>query len=143
MRITHEKTQQLSQLRVLLKGACHAPKCDRIRICPRQCKCRVVRSFELNTDTAICWEIAELLWILQRSYTVNKAYVKEIKDKIIAYAEVSRHHSTKGWERFFWRVERTYSTIMDIQDSWPDPGPEDLIYDLKKRLIRLKRYPKE
>lgn len=142
MNINNIKARQIRTLKDLLRGACHAPGCHNLKRCPRQCQCRYEREFELNTDTAICWEIAELLVDLQRSERVNKSYVKEIKDKIIGYAEVTRHHSSKGWEAFFWSVNTTYRTIVGEID-WPDDSADGRLRDLKNKINRLKRYPKE
>jgi len=142
MNITQSMSQHIRNLKNLLREACHSKGCTRTKICPRQCRCRTERTFELNTDTAICWEIADLLKDLQRCERVNKEYVKEIRDKITAYAEVTRHHSSKGWQRFFWKVETTYATIIGHY-GWPDESVEGLLEILKIRLTHLKRYPRE
>lgn len=141
MRITDDKRTQLNRLRVLLQEACHAPGCKRLKNCPRQCGCRTRRTFKLNTDTAMCWEIAALLFTLRRCTIVTKTEIKEISDKIRAYAEVTRHHSTKGWQKFFWTVKETYDFIT-TGDPWWDNQADHSIAGLKGRMNRLKRYPR-
>lgn len=142
MRLTHNKITHLRSLKLLLQKACHAPGCDLVRKCPVQCPCRSQRKFKLNTDTAICWEIAELLWTLSMTNRVHKSYVRMIKNKIAAYAEVTRHHSTEGWNRFFWDVKAAYSVIINEQDTCSYPSSKNRIEDLRRRINRLKRYPK-
>lgn len=143
MRLTEVKRKQLIELRLLLQRACHAPGCKRVKNCPRQCGCRTTRTFKLNTDTAICWEIADLLSKFARYRMMNKEDVKEIADKIRAYAEVTRHHSTKGWQEFFWSVKETYDHIIDCKFLCPHIiKPDNQITNLKNRVNRLKRYPR-
>ena len=141
MRVTNEKLNQLRNLKVILQQAYHDPACRNISTCPRQCGCRTRRQFELNTDTAICWEIADLFWKTNRSTTVSKADVKEISDKIAAYGEVTRHHSSDGWQKFFWNVKKAFDSIFQTT-NWPDPSTDDWIRHLKNTIGRLKRYPK-
>jgi hypothetical protein len=131
MRMTHTKETQLDALIVMLRKACHAPGCQSLRRCPNMCGCRTKRTFKMNTDTAICWEIADL--------SVQKRHIEDIEDKIGAYAELSRFHSSNGWQNFFWDIKAIYRDIMFIGDY---SHPERQIKSLSNKIKSLKRYPK-
>jgi len=142
MRMNNVIENHLRRLEILLRQTCHDSNCSNVFTCPRYCACRSKRSFELNFDTAMCWEIAELIHNCRCEVVITKKFIKENRDKILAYAEVSRHHSTKGWEKFFCNINRAFQTIMD-KDPHRFYDPEDRIAVLRYSVNRLKRYPKE
>lgn len=142
MRITCTKESQLSMLLIMLKKACHAPGCLKVRACPNQCGCRTKRNFALNMDTAICWEIADILHHLKNNNTVPKREVENIRDRITAYAELSSYHSSEGWQNFFCDVKRIYNAIMFPNDNWWTRDIEYEINLLSSRSRSLKRYSK-
>jgi len=94
------KIEELKQLETLLRSACHAPGCNRLNICPRQCRCKFRRSFKLNTETAACWQMAENINLLIRHKNPAKAHCMEVIHKVRAYCEIARFHMSKGWKRF-------------------------------------------
>lgn len=142
MRMTHTKTTQISRLVTMLRKACHAPGCRKLRSCPNMCGCRTKRTFSMNIDTAICWEIADLLHHLKNNLTVSKRVVENTEERIIAYAELGRFHSSKGWQNFFWEIKKIYTSIMLPKEDW---WPRDIEYEIKLltgKINSLKRYPK-
>jgi len=142
MRITYTKESHLSRLIVMLRKACHAPGCLKLRICPNHCGCRTRRTFAMNIDTAICWEIADILHHLKNNITVSKREVQNVGERITAYAELGRYHSSKGWQNFFWEVKKIYVSIMSPEeDYWPRNIEYEINYQAA-RLKYLKRYPK-
>ena len=139
------QTRAIRRLIILLQKACHAPDCDTTFKCPRQCGCRSRRTFKLNTETAICYQLAEDLNSLVRYSSHNKALKTDIivvVEAATAYTQLSRYHMTLGWMRFFKDVTQC---IVDMtkQESfiWPR-SVEKTINDLEYRINRLKRYPK-
>jgi len=136
----------LNKLRIMLLASCHAEGCLRISTCPNLCGCRSRRTFKLNTETAICWEIAHRLWNLIGS-GMNDPLKAEVVDLIAAtkgYWNIARFHMTKGWDNFFHSV---YSCIcaltIDPHDYKEHYGDEEAINKMKGILKQLKRYPRE
>jgi hypothetical protein len=143
--MTNKQLVLLNHLRALLLGSCHAPGCKKIRTCPRQCGCRSRREFKLNTETSICWEIADKLRNVTRWSKVAKKDLNEILAASQAYHDISRFHMTRGWQTFFLNLHRCLDSIINprqnMMDYWKTQE-EDRIDYLKSILKRLKRYPR-
>lgn len=141
------KVNELRELQKFLRAMCHAPGCDRVKNCPNQCGCRSRRSFELNTETAICWELADSITMLVVGVTVRgprKSLCKDLVMKATAYSEISRFHMTAGWERFFEYIVY-YIKALTIRQRNPYYGFDslgDMFESLKRTGSRLKRYPR-
>ena len=143
MKLTSDTRRLLNKLRIILKKACHAEGCDRVTLCPNQCGCRTRRPFKLNTETSICWEIADRIWIISRDSTPYKSDVDNVAISIDAYYNLGRFHMSRGWEKCFKDVAACYREIIEEQNSvWKGNG-ENSINNLGSRVNRLKRYPRE
>jgi len=143
MKLSSDTRRLLNKLRLMLKEACHAQGCDRVSLCPNQCGCRTRRPFKLNTETSICWEIADQIWIISRDSTPYKSDVDKVAINIDAYHNLARFHMSRGWEKFFNDVSVCYRGIIENQNTiWKGCG-EDSIRDLGNRVNRLKREPRE
>lgn len=133
---------KLRELEHLLRASCHAPGCDSVKRCPNQCKCRHRRRFKLNTETCICWQIADNIFNSFRwKGNLRKDACIALITKADAYYDIARFHMSKGWERFFRRVRYviTYSTI----DPQKFISSECTIAGLTKTMSRLKREPRD
>lgn len=143
--MTKKQQDLLNNLRVVLLESCHAPGCARISRCPRQCGCRSRREFKLNTETAICWEIADKIRTVTRWPRPAKKDANEIVAASKAYHDISRFHMTRGWQSFFLNLYRCLASIVNpknnIWDYWESEGTDRITY-LKNSLKRLKRYPR-
>ena len=139
------QTRAIRRLIILLQKACHAPDCDKTFRCPRQCGCRSRRTFKLNTETAICYQLAQDLNELVRYTSHNKALKTDIivvVEAATAYAQLSRYHMTLGWQRFFKDITQCIVEITKAQNSFWPRSVDHSIKDLEYRINRLKRYPK-
>ena len=135
----------LMKLREVLKSSCHAPGCVRNNNCPRQCGCNRRRDFKLNTETAMCWDIGDMIFEMLRGN--SRPLMSERRQLIIstkAFDRLTRFHMTKGWQNFFCDVAKCikehcepshYSYKLWIKE-------EGYIDELETRLNRLKRYPR-
>jgi hypothetical protein len=134
--------QNLKRLEVLLREAVHAPGCNTIKRCPNQCFCKHDRKFQLNTETAICWQIADNINIFLTHKEFTKKSCEALKIKSIAYEDIARFHMSKGWERFFCLITRTieYLTELEIWNPWE--STESGLEYLRQMIGRLKRYPR-
>jgi hypothetical protein len=143
-RLNNEMRQNLSTLRFILKEACHADGCTTVTICPRQCGCRNRRTFKLNTETSICWELGDRIYDLLRfDYDPTRRELNDLIEAARSYYHLSRFHMTRGWKRFFNDVEQCIEALCE-------PTPHYFVYmradeflrKLKGNLKRLKREPK-
>ena len=133
---------KLRELEHLLRASCHAPGCDTVKSCPNQCKCRHRRRFKLNTETAICWQIADNIFNTFRwKGNPRKDVCVAINTKTDAYYDIARFHMSKGWENFFLRVRNViwYSTMRPEYLLLP----KYTIEGLTKTISRLKREPRD
>lgn len=101
----------LNELIDILREACHAKGCEKTYSCPNQCKCRTRRPFKLNTETAICWEIADKLRMLVRHQPPLKLDVEKVIISAKSYTDISRFHMSRGWQKFFLEVSRCVSDL--------------------------------
>ena len=141
---------KLYSIGVVLLKSCHAKGCDRISKCPRQCGCRSRRTFELNTETAMCWQMAEELWQLIRSRCGQHgvgptiAQIESVTATAKAFSSITRFHMSKGWQRFFEDLWRCISDMTgEGEHCFYYHTGMDGVLDLENRLGRLKREPRE
>ena len=140
------KGKLLNNLRIVLLESCHAEECHRVSKCPKICGCNSRRTFKLNTETAICWEIADRLGqLVGNGY--NHPLKKDVEDLIAAadgYYNISRFHMSRGWEKFFMDI-RSIIIALTLNPSYlPDSyRDKNIMNQLRGRLKRLKRYPRE
>ena len=145
MRLTVMQKKLLNNIKVMLLESCHAPGCYQVSKCPNQCSCRTRRTFALNTETAICWEIADRIDdILKHTYTtIPKYQIRDFVAAVEAFSSIARFHMSKGWETFLHDLYQSISTI-----TYPNLSEGRLsmlkitINNFPKTLKRLKRYPK-
>jgi len=141
MRIKSETRKLFNNMRIMLRQVCHADGCTTLRKCPNQCQCRNERTFRLNTETAICWELADKIWeIFGQNKMPLKSEIKRLIEHASAYNDLSRFHMSKGWQRFFERVHRSMRVIAE-DSEWPS-NSEQTIKDLRVISKRLKRFPR-
>jgi hypothetical protein len=140
--MTKKQQDSINNLRLVLLASCHAPDCKRVYNCPRQCGCRSRRQFKLNTETAICWELADQL---HPAHRLTKTDLNEIVIATKAYNGISRYHMTIGWQKFFVNLNRCLDLIVNpknnLWDYWESQESDRIKY-LEKSLKRLKRYPR-
>jgi hypothetical protein len=129
----------LNELAGILREACHAKDCDRIFNCPNFCGCRTRRPFKLNTETAMCWEIADKLRMLVREQRPLKSDIEKVIISAESYTDISRFHMSRGWQKFFLEVSRCISDLTIDSDRYLSthrlPG-------LRNTVKRLKREPR-
>jgi hypothetical protein len=143
-RLNNDMRQNLSTLRFILKEVCHADGCTTVTICPKQCGCRGRRTFKLNTETSICWELGARIYDLLRfGDDPPRRELNDLSEAARSYYNLSRYHMTRGWRRFFNHVEQCIEALCE-------PPPHYFVYmrtdeflqELKSSLKRLKREPK-
>ena len=141
MTITKESEKILNNIINILYGACHAPNCKHIskRKCPISCGCRTERKFKLNTETAMCWEIANQIYNILRFSRPTKQDVQKVISIADSSMMLSQYHMTRGWHSFFSTIFRLLQMILVDQMSFY--VSRDLS-SLKRSLPRLKREPK-
>jgi len=144
VRLNLEKRESLKRIRFILKASCHADGCENINTCPNQCKCRYDRTFKLNTETAMCWEIGDEIWDLLKYQHPSRGMIDGLVETCRAYEKLSRFHMTKGWENFLRDLAQCIQALTNPPTSYTSYIQEEgYINELKGRLKRLKRYPKE
>ena len=144
-RLNNDMRQNLSTLRFILKEVCHADGCTTVTICPKQCGCRGRRKFKLNTETSICWELADRIYdILRFGDDPTRRELNDLIEAARSYCNISRFHMSRGWQRFFNHVEQCIRALFE-----PYPPhyvvymrTDEFLQELKGRLKRLKRDPK-
>ena len=136
------KSKKLKQVEGLLRKACHAKDCSALTRCPNQCTCRVRRPFKLNTETAMCWEIAERLRDLLRydSDSIPKLNVDELNEMVNSYINLSVYHMSDGWVKFFKDIGRCIDSL--TSNPYWYYSSRTLPF-LETRLNRLKREPRD
>ncbi len=110
-------------------------------ICSGRDRSRHQRTFKLNTETAICWEIADLF---QSCRSYNGVYLnKDLCTKIYAYFDIARFHMSKGWEDLFHKLYYVTSVLRSPHKRvCPDSMIEEYLEKIERKIPRLKRYPK-
>lgn len=139
----YNRAYYYGKLEDMLRGVAHAPGCLNLGRCPQVCGCRAERRFELDTNTAMCWEIALLLgankWI-QTKYEREK-----IEHTIQAYRDLAEYHETKGWVNLFYEIYHLFIRANGIHEDRTNRqntiAEESLTY-LRKVIPRLKRTTK-
>ena len=141
MTINKHSRKILKDLINMLYSSCHAPECKHIskRKCPLSCGCRTKRKFKLNTETAMCWEIANQIYSILRFSRPTKSDVQKVMGMTDACMMLSQYHMTKGWHAFFTSIFRILQMI--LVDQMIFYINRDMA-ELKKTLPRLKRIPK-
>jgi len=146
VRLNNEMRQNLSTLRFILKEACHADGCTTVTICPKQCGCRGRRTFKLNTETSICWELGDRIYDLLRfDYDPTRRELNDLIDVARSYCNLSRFHMTRGWQRFFNHVEQFIEAVCVYELTYSYfvyMRADEFLQKLKGSLKRLKREPK-
>lgn len=143
MTLTITQKNLLNKMRVILLASCHAPDCNRISKCPNQCSCRTRRTFALNTETAICWEIADEIWDISRRERPLKQDLSHLVSATKAYSELARYHMTRGWQNFFLNLHRCIDGIINPYLPIDHARFKRTIKYLENCLKRVKRFPKE
>ena len=135
----------LKKLSIMLKESCHAPGCQKYRNCPRQCGCNKRRTFKLNTETAMCWEISDILWGMFRRYKPTITDRRKVVAAVYAYNNLTRFHMTKGWQNFFNSIAECIEENCFPTKRYFKVWVTNIHYidNLKTRLNRLKRYPRK
>ena len=126
----------LKQLETILRELCHAPGCKRLEKCPNQCPCRRERKFKLNTETAICWEIADKIKDFIRWDVRTKLESHALESAVFAYSDLTRFHMSRGWQKFFEKVGHFVYRINQVNKV------ECLDY-FKRAGYLLNRYPRD
>ena len=144
MRLKIPQKLILTKIRVMLLASCHAPECDQTSKCPNQCPCRTRRTFALNTETAICWEIADRIKDILEWTTIPKHQIRDFVAATEGLSSIARFHMSKGWETFLEDLYRSISTITHPNTTQQRLSMFDsTIDDFYETLKRLKRYPKQ
>ena len=143
-RLNNEMRQNLSTLRFILKEACHAEGCTKITICPRQCGCRNRRTFKLNTETSICWELGDRIYDLLRfGDDPTRRELNDLIEAARSYYNLSRFHMSRGWQKFFNHVEQCIEALLEAPPSYlVYMRTDEFLQELRSRINRLKREPK-
>ena len=133
------------KLEMILRAACHAKDCNHSFQCPNQCPCKLKRTFKLNTETAMCWILADMICAsnIYRSRRSKKSK-KEIIYSAYSYYMISRYHMSNGWIKFFSRVHHILNLlIIENQTNYSVYCriPNQL-QKLKNSIYRLKREKK-
>ena len=144
MRLKSSQKLLLTKIRVMLLASCHAPRCDRTSKCPNQCPCRTRRTFALNTETSICWEIADRIKDILEYTTIPKYQIREFVAATEGLSSIARFHMSKGWETFLYSLYRSISTItLPTVTEQRLSMFDETIDNFYETLKRLKRYPKD
>ena len=143
MKLNKKKSEQLKQLELLLRSAVHHPGCDRLTVCPKQCRCRERRTFKLNTETSICWEMAEVFKYC-RGCGCTGSYVNKNTSAIaLAYHDLARYHMSDGWGTLFNNIYYILNMMRDSDRYVSSEAMTDKYLEkIKKSIPRLKRYPR-
>jgi hypothetical protein len=133
----------ITELRQMLLGACHAEGCHRITKCPTTCSCKTRRTFKLNTETAICWVIADFLDGITSADNPSRSYIENIVAEVTGLCLLSEYHMTLGWKVFIQNIRFCIIMSTSIEACISCLTPEDLIQSMKRSLRQLKREPRE
>ncbi len=135
----------LFDLQLFLKSACHAPGCDTIARCPDQCKCRTKRTFKTNTETAICWELANQIFNYLRGERQLVKHKLKLQIYASAYSDLARYHMTEGWNNFYKNAYVIIRMIFNPNDYYTPDLELHISHrfmEMKYSINRLKREPK-
>ena len=143
-----EKERILHELVHILRKACHAPDCDGLlRTCPNQCGCNKRRKFKLNTETAMCWVIANEIGRRLRHSKIT--ITQQDVDIAYAYIQLSNYHMSQGWKNLLLSVHRILRIISDGKRTLGHVPGYDYIDACNRELSsirysvnRLKREPR-
>lgn len=130
---------QWTQLINMLRSACHAKDCKTIIVCPNYCQCRSRRPFKLNIETAVCWEMANILSreLLYNNITPSRRELLSCKFSTLSIITI--YHSSRGWSNFFKETTNVVKILTDPNSFYLDILPSQYIDKLKNRVNRLKR----
>lgn len=135
---TYHKRMILEELRDLLYGVCHDPQCTNLkRTCPNQCRCRYGRTFQLNNETAICWELAGM--IARRFEYTNPVVTQKMIKQAQIYEELSYYHMSSGWGNFFMHVRQILRALKHGQMPYALERSDQLLKEMKRAIPYLKR----
>ena len=130
---------QFTRLKDMLRLACHAKDCKDIHICPNYCSCRTRRPFKLNIETAVCWEMANILSreLLYNNITSSRRELLSCKFSTLSILTI--YHSSRGWSNFFKETTKVVNMLTDSACFNLHISPSTYIDKLKNRVNRLKR----
>ena len=129
----------LIELNNIMAGACHAKGCETIFRCPRYCSCRKQRTFKLNTETAVCWEISQHIWKIIKSHKPSKRYIEDIIQQVIGVSEISRYHMTQGWETLFENAIKCIRYCTVNLEYWSISESKFIMISMKRSISQLSR----
>lgn len=124
------------KLAKILKAACHGKGCLYLYNCPNQCQCRKNRTFKLNTETAICWILANS--INCNVYNMRKQIKIGLAKRMKAYHDLSVYHMSEGWINFFGRVSSILE-MLSFNRSCDNSNISNELEKLQNNVNRLKR----
>jgi len=143
MRLTNDMRSKLKRLRKILEEMCHADGCEKVSNCPRMCGCRSRRTFKLNTETSMCWELADQIWDLLKYRYPTKREINAVVENARAYQKITRYHMTRGWQKFFRDLADCIQVLCGPAHQYAIYMRTDEYLDaLKRTTKRLKRYPR-
>jgi len=129
----------LIKVREMLRGSVHAKGCETTTKCPNSCPCRNERPFKLNTETAMCWVMADLISEILRSKHSRKTH-EGLCLQIESLSILCNYHMTEGWIYFFENVKQTVERTGN--DWYNETIINGDIENMKRSLSRLKREPR-
>jgi len=140
-RLNNDTRSKMQRLRIILQASCHANGCREVLTCPRHCRCRTQRTFKLNTETSMCWELGDHIWMLSKYDNPTMGELDDLIKTSTAYDNLTRYHMSRGWQRFFRDVLYCIQSLCEPA-CYDYMRSDEFFKKLESRVKRLKREPK-